>query len=357
MKQKLQAGNEPSSSTTRPIRVLYVNDVAFVIQTLAPYLSDEKVQAEIVGRSAGDPTIGRTPFAANVLAIRRGLHARGKFDLIHVNYGLFGMFSLTRRLPTVLHLHGSDVRPSTSIRGKLANLLSRLGMHYCAQVWYSTPDLATHLDGLQLDHRFMPNPVGNEFFQMPIRAPSPPTVLFAVPLTRLKGADMGIRAMRELSDFGGDFRIQAFGFGPLPEEVDALRQAIPAGVEVLSWSPHVDMPRVFAEASVVVGQLHLGCLGITELEAMAAGKPLVTNLDKPLSQSEAYYSEDPPAVACNTPEAVARSAWELLADGKRAGELGRKGRDWARRYHSPQGVANLYREAYDCLLGFGEGQE
>src|SRR2546427_3957904 len=114
----------------------------------------------------------------------------------------------------------------------------------------------------------MPSPVADFFFTATPQVPPKPHVLFAIPLSRSKGAELAIEAMQVLADGTPDCRMPAFGFGISDEEAVALRRRLPSSLRLLSWTPHQAMPQHLAEATIIVGQLGLGALGITELEAM-----------------------------------------------------------------------------------------
>src|SRR5439155_8549334 len=88
-------------------------------------------------------------------------------------------------------------------------------------------------------------------------------------------ADIAVEAMRILIQRPLKAEIETFNYPVIREESAALGYRIPAEVTGIPWTPHNEMPRVMSRASVVVGRLRLGSLGITELEAMASGRPLI----------------------------------------------------------------------------------
>ena len=331
--------------------VLFVNDVAFISETIASAMPSFGFHAKIVGWRAKDGPRRRSNFIRTSSRLLRRFADFQEVDLVHVNYGLFGYAALMAPgKPTVLHLHGSEIRPADSARGRIARASSRWFSRYCSAVWYSTTDLKDVVRQAGLLGRFMPSPVADFFFTATPQVPPKPHVLFAIPLSRSKGAELAIEAMQVLADGTPNCRMSAFGFGISDEEAVALRRRIPSSVRLLSWTPHQAMPQLLAEATIIVGQLGLGALGITELEAMALRRPVVARLGKPLPEVEPYYARDPPVLSCESGERVAQTVLDLLQDSARMERLGEDGRTWVQEYHSAQTVAKLYADEYRKLL-------
>ncbi len=331
------------------LRVVFVNDIAFVVETLMQELENHSIDVHIVGRRSPHTSYARAPFLENLTNIHAELKAVGPFDILHINYGLFGLFALNSDRPSILHCHGSDIRPASGFKARIANIVTKLSARVATRVWYSTTDMAPYFEKMTVPHRYMPSPVADAFFNVRAALPSHPHVLFAVPLMRLKGAESAILAMQTLCRTKGT-QISAFAFGPNGREVAELRRRIPKPVSLVSWTPHEQMPQMLSRASVIVGRLGLGSLGVTELEAMASCRPLVAYQKGSIRELEPYYRVDPPIVSCNSAEQVVEAVRACLENPAMACELGEKGRAWARRHHSPAVVAGLYEDEYRNVL-------
>ncbi len=332
-------------------RVLFVNDIAYIVETVTPSLSSLGVECNFVGRKAGNPETERLPFIVQTLESFLSMQDAPPHEILHINYGLFGFLALTEPLhPLVLHLHGSDIRPADSIKGRIANLLSRMAIELADDVWYSTPDLGPILLSRGLCGTFVPNPVSDGFFSNPPKYPDRPHVLFATPLSREKGADIAVNAMNVLVKKAPEIQISAFGFGTDPEEALAYREQIPKSINLLPWVAHDRVASMIAEASVVVGQLRYGILGNLELETMAAARPLLMRLNKSLYQGEPYYISDPPVISCETPRQVVGEVLRLVGNRSECESIGVASSKWTKQYHSARTVANLYRSRYLSLL-------
>jgi glycosyltransferase involved in cell wall biosynthesis len=334
------------------MRVLYVNDVAYILETLAAELKSRGIRFDIAGRTSADLPRPRHSFPGTVARVQRSIRDHPGFDILHINYGLFGFFGFNSRKPTVLHFHGSDIRSGTGAKTRFANFVSKASMLRANRIWYSTTDLARYFVNGEFPHRYMPNPVSSSFYEKLLPFPDPPHVLFAIPLTRLKGADVGISAMRALVQKAPGLRISAFAHASDPE-AKRLRAMIPEGVQFLSWTPHEAMSQLFAGASVIIGRLRLGSLGITELEAMASGRPLIANLEGHHQEVEQYYDNDPPLISCATHERVVDSILRCIKEESFARDIGSRAREWILRYHSAPVIADLYKAEYRDLLQAG----
>lgn len=79
-----------------------------------------------------------------------------KYDIAHVHslYNIVPLLKLRRRMPIVMHFHGSEVR------GKRFNLLFELVVRFADKVLVSTPDLLSLLP----EAEWLPNPVDTELF-------------------------------------------------------------------------------------------------------------------------------------------------------------------------------------------------
>jgi glycosyltransferase involved in cell wall biosynthesis len=333
------------------IRVVCVNDVAFVATSLTAELNRRGFEMMLTGRGPSDPSTPRDGLVSNIVRIVRSILRDKPHDLLHINYGLYAPVRLLDGCPTILHLHGSDIRPADNFQGRLANLVSAFGTHLVDRVWYSTPDLAGYVHETDIPVRFMPNPVGPDFFDLPIIQRPVPSVLLAVPLSELKGAETAMDAVRLIHEVRPEIAVQAFNFGPDPHETSRIRQTIPDWVGRLPWTPHAGIPGRIGRADIVIGQLRLGILSNLELEAMAAGKPLICRFSRAQMDRENYYKTNPPLLNATSAAEVAAFVLDLVDDPSRRSLLGEAARRWSNRYHSVPAVAAEYAHEYHELAG------
>ena len=147
-------------------------------------------------------------------------------------------------------------------------------------------------------------------------------VLIFARLAEVKGVDKIFPAVDRLRD---SVEVTAIEWGPLSTE---YVQRYGGSVRFVRPVPHDEVRAFLGQFDVVIGQMNQGSLGLSELEAMAVGRPVITGIDWSL------YPEDPPPVigAGNAAEIVAALA-RLRGDAAELARLSRGGREWVERNH------------------------
>ncbi|TME33146.1 MAG: glycosyltransferase family 1 protein, partial [Chloroflexi bacterium] len=92
---------------------------------------------------------------------------------------------------------------------------------------------------------------------------------------------------------------------------------------------------------VVIGQMKQGILSLMEIEALAAGRPVITALDRTL-----YAPDPPPVVAVSGPDEIVAAVERLRRDPGELERISRESRDWAARNHGRAHHLALLETAY-----------
>jgi glycosyltransferase involved in cell wall biosynthesis len=261
---------------------------------------------------------------------------RERPDVAHLHWARYLPFLATGTVPVIVHVHGSDVR------GRNRTLTGRLvtrSMRRAAAVLVATPDL---LDHTVPGARYLPNPVDVDEFGPRTEPGGPaagPTILLYSRLSTVKGAAQSIEIARRLRAASPDLTVLAIGGGEHDVEAAA------AGVRLLPRMSRAEVAALLRRVDVVVGQQHLQMLGLSELEAMAAERPVVM----PLRAGD--YAESPPVEAVDDPGAAAEACVALLNDPSRRRDIGRRARDYVERHHAPAVVASQLAGIYAEVLG------
>ncbi|MDT4987529.1 MAG: hypothetical protein QOI74_1623 [Micromonosporaceae bacterium] len=178
-----------------------------------------------------------------------------------------------------------------------------------------------------------------------------PRLLFVGRLEHVKGVQVLLAALPAVLARHPDTVLTVCGSGPLEaalrERVDRL--GLTSSVEFVGWLPHHQLAGRLADADVVVvPSLAPEAFGLTCLEAMAAGTPVVASavgglpdLVRPGVTGE--------LVAPGDPAALAGAVDGLLADEVRRRRLGRAGRRRAARFTMTAQLARIADTYADAI--------
>lgn len=150
-----------------------------------------------------------------------------------------------------------------------------------------------------------------------------PLIVHAPSSKVIKGTDAVLRAIEELkSKYEFDFQL-IHGF------------------------EHCESLEIVQNCDIMLDQFVIGAHGLLSLEAMAFGKPVVCYI-KPSLVSK--YPDDLPIVNANQ-ENLAGVVKNLLEDGRRRHEIGRRSRAYVEKYHDAHKIARELVAIYEELLG------
>lgn len=133
-------------------------------------------------------------------------------------------------------------------------------------------------------------------------------------------------------------------------------------VALLSFEgvPNRDLRFYQVQADIFVDMLTYGFFGATAREAMMLGKPVVCYLrpewlESMRSEIPGYVDELP--VVSATPDTVREVLIDLIEHPAKRAELGRRGREFAVRWHSSRAGARRFDAIYSALLAGDAGAE
>jgi hypothetical protein len=109
-------------------------------------------------------------------------------------------------------------------------------------------------------------------------------------------------------------------------------------LDIVERVSNEEAKRRYAQADIVAAQCVIGWVGYTEIEAMAAGKPVLTWLRSPAYLA---HTSDCPLVSAN-PAEVEAALERLVCDGALREELGRRSRDYVERHWSFEALKPQY---------------
>ncbi len=230
------------------------------------------------------------------------------FDVVHGHYALTKSVirayrkSKRKKIPFILHCHGSDVRLVATEGLKKLPLHHRLISSHIRKradiVLLSTPDLMEMATGL-----YLPNPVDLELFKPKETEKSEKILL----LGRFRH-NSGI-----LKHIDPKKKYDCINWG------DEIK--FPRNVNMLPFTPHDELPELFNRYEKMIGAL-VDPVSLARLEAMACG--LKTYTDFPQKYTSFYGFEDPDRV--------------------------KNPRKFVQKYHDPKKIVKILVGIYEGLI-------
>jgi len=260
---------------------------------------------------------------------------RGRYDVIHIHWVPRGLVGLLSRRPFLIQAHGSDLHKEINTPGLFS--LNRRVLEDARVIFYVTPNLEPYIHRFAGKLCYLPNPINVPLAAGSARPPqSVRRVLIFTRLDPVKGVEKVFPAAERLSEM---VELTALAWGPLAEE---YRERYGRFVRFVEPVPHHQVGQFLEQFDLVVGQMEQGALGLSEIEAMAVGRPLITGIDRSL-----YYAGDkPPVVFSGNPDQLIEQIEALHGDAKRLANLSREGREWVRRNHGHERHLELLERAY-----------
>lgn len=309
-----------------------------------------KIQAELL-RSAGHevdeirlPKIGATwrwpmkgaslplRFSAYMPTVRRIRKAH--YDVVHVHWLTHGVVGVLSGQDFFVQAHGSDLH--LNLNNPVYRLVTGRVLKRAKRIFYVTPNLRSYLERWADKLVYLPNPVDLRGVAQSWPAPTQvDKVLIFTRLDPVKGVDRIFPAVNRLRPFG---EVTALEWGPLAKDFGRGYGEV---VRFVKPIPHAQIGDFLRQFDVVIGQMRQGILSLMEIEALAAGRPLITAVDWSL-----YPEDPPPVIAARGPDEIVAAVQRLKdSPGELAG-LSRAGRDWAFRNHSYTHHLQLLEAAY-----------
>jgi glycosyltransferase involved in cell wall biosynthesis len=301
----------------------------------------------------------QVPFflCAQAFAILK-LNHRRKPDVIHAHWllpqGLVAAaVNVITRKPLVISIHGSDVflfrkHPITSLLSWAARKSRRVVANSTAA-----------LDILRSDYHVkdaVTIPMGVSTASFTVRRQrkiTSPIVLFVGRLIDVKGAEYLLHAVPVIITQVPDARIVIAGDGPERQHLEQLARELHVDDHVvfLGSVPSSKMPELLATSDVFVGPAittdkgQVEAFGVSFLEAMAAGLPVVTTASGGIKDIVA-----PDSTAIVIPEkdslAIATAVNKLLDNPTLRRQMGKAGRARVEAHFTWENVAKQYDEVY-----------
>ena len=328
-------------------------EVEVVVSADGSRSSDDVVNGVRVRRVASFGAVAATPVCPALLRIVR----RARADLIHVHHPhpLAMLACLHSRTPTVVTYHSDIV--TQRLLGPLTSPLVNAALRRSAAILVTSPQ---YLDSSRVLERHRRKchvvPLGLDLSKRPsdhdaaheIRRRFGDRVILAVGrLVRYKGFEFLLQAMRKVSG-----HLIVAGTGPRQRALETLidrlqlRGRVTFIGDVPDLSPYYEACDLFVLPSIARNE----AFGVVQLEAMAAGKPVV-NTD--IGSGVTYVSPDGQTgltVAPGNAPALASAINRLLDDPSLRCDLGKAGMARVREFFSADAMVIATLDIYRNVL-------
>ncbi len=267
---------------------------------------------------------------------------RTHYDLAHIHWASYGASGLASRIPYIVHCHGGDVRER--LKTPIFHRLLAPALRKAAMVFCITPDLLPVVQRLRPDALFFPAPIDVDQFAPPqAEIPAHPwTILLFARLEPIKGAEIAVQGIERFHARHPEVRVQLLDWGTDSAE---YRQRYGNRFEFLALVSRAEVPRLLWQADVVVGQFAVGNPGLSELQAMSCGRPVIMSFRYP----EAYASPPPLYQATNAEEVDAQLE-AVFQHPEQARAVGEQARAWVRDSHDYRILAKQLEALYTRCL-------
>ena len=271
----------------------------------------------------------------------RDLFRAERTDVVHVHGGLAPTLGLVAPLaawdlglPVVATFHSWFPRSALAwtFRRPLQQWLDR----HAAAIAVSQPVVDAHARYFDADWEIIPNGVDTDFFHPNGASASPrsPRLLFLGRLDPRNGLETVLEAMPAVLEQHPDATLTVAGDGPLRPIYERLARPVADRVRFIG-RVNGNRPEVYGSADLYLCPTTKASFGITLLEAMACGTPLVVS-DITGFRELVNGGAEAALVPKSDAKAWASATLELLADGDRRRAMSTAGRAKAERYAWPR---------------------
>lgn len=337
-----------------------------VVQGLAETIAERGHEVEVVAVTAfGDPRPGQkrrasvkrawsfAPMGTQELAPAYIAAAWSRADVIHLHH--------PHSLADVAYAFRPSLAPLVVTQHAdypsfLYKLPGRYALHRAeAIIVPSSAHIALSRELKGFEHKVHVIPFGIDERRWEVVPPpppgNPPRALFIGRLMAYKGLDFLLRALEQVPEL----RLDIVGTGPERNRLETLSRALAISDRVKWWGeyPDVDLPRRMADAdflvlpSVSVEEM----FGLVLLEAMAAGRPVITTAVPSGVREVNTHGETGLEVPIRDVDALAAAMRQLANDAELRDRLGRAGRQRVRDRFSLDAMTTAHLDLYTKIRG------
>jgi glycosyltransferase involved in cell wall biosynthesis len=314
------------------MKLVMINDCASVGETLLKYMPTT-IEKEHIKRTRGlwSKTFG---IATKIL--------RTKGDLYHVNYMLQDCYIASRlgKRPLVGYSVGSDLR--LYLNDWRWGRIVRYNVKNCDRIMVSTPDLLSIAREYRNDVDYLPPPVDSELFypKPPVSHGGKKKVLISSSSSweKGKGTHIAVRGLAKLKD---EIDVSIIAHGPDFNKTLTLASSLGLHMNVLPRVAHEHVNEYYWDSDMIVDQFLCECPGMTSLEAIACGRPAITNVSSTLPEVSEFPLKD-----VDSEEKIAEAVQATFMNDRILMEE----QNYVAKYHKPEAVVQKLMSIYASVM-------
>jgi len=282
----------------------------------------------------------------------------GRYDIVHVHGGLAPTFGLAAPsaawaagIPVVATFHSWFARSLACrvFRRPLQRILDR----HAATIAVSQPVVDANSRYFRADWEIIPNGVDLEFFRPNGRAPTDaliagPRLLFLGRIEPRNGLGTAFAALPRILARYPNAVLTVAGDGPWRGYYERRARSLGASVRFVG-QVFEERPEYYASADLYLCPTTIASFGVTLLEAMACGTPMIVS-DNLGFRSVIDGGAEAVMVPKDDPVAWADTTLALIADPERRRAMGEAGLAKAARFAWPR-IARRELAVYERVLG------
>jgi len=273
------------------------------------------------------------------------LPLKKKFDMpLCVSFHDFGFICPRRSLPIHRRSFCNDPLSKNCIicgretYGLIKSFFVYLGIKSnevfpCDVIIYTNPHIAEKMDHMKQRKVYLPHPVDTDEYRPMGIEEYENRILCWTKLDKSKGIDTIFKVAKQLVEYQFDIPF----VGSASEYYKAIK---PENVHLIPKCAGKGIPKLIAKYPLVLGQFRLGAFGLSELEAMSCGKPVIAYWE---TKYDSFYEGPCPILSSRNVKDIVRLI-KLNIGNKNLGRLNRK---WILRNHSTSKVINKLIKIYE----------
>ena len=130
---------------------------------------------------------------------------------------------------------------------------------------------------------------------------------------------------------------------------DKIKHRLPVKLMLLERKTLKECQKLYPLGDIMITDVITGWHGYTAIEAMAIGRPDITYLRPDIMKFHSYYAKGRIPVVSANPDNLEKAIERLVKNKKLRGEIGKRGRVYAQKFHSLEFVGALRKILYEYV--------